>query len=217
MRLLFLNPNSTQAMTDSMVEVARNALPGTELLGWTNHDGPAAIQGPEDGAAAVAGLMALLPKAQAAAVDAIVIGCFDDTGLDRLRDAAHCPVIGIGQAAMALAALHGGRFGIVTTLDVSVPVIRANVAAYGHADACMAVVASGIPVLDVEMGGPQVRDRLSRVIADTARGGARAIVLGCAGMSALRPELGRDTDAVLVDGVVAAAHLAQVMALTIRD
>ena len=88
MRLLFLNPNSTQAMTDSMVEVARNALPGTELLGWTNHDGPPAIQGPEDGAAAVAGLMALLPKAQAAAVDAIVIGCFDDTGLGRLRDAA---------------------------------------------------------------------------------------------------------------------------------
>lgn len=210
MRLLYLNPNATEAMTDSMVSVARAT--GAEVLGWTNHLGPPAIQGPEDGEAAIEGLLALLPDAKAAAVDAIVIGCFDDTGLDRIRAAAHCPVIGIGQAAMSLAALHGERFGIVTTLDVSVPVIAANVDLYGHQHACVGVFASGIPVLDVEAGGTEVEDRMAVTIADAKAAGAGTVVLGCAGMSGLRRSLSERTDTVLVDGVAAAAFLAPALA-----
>ncbi len=68
-------------MTEAMVAAARAALPGVEVLGWTNTDGPPAIQGPEDGAAAVPGCCALLPAAAQAGVEAMVIGCFDDTGL----------------------------------------------------------------------------------------------------------------------------------------
>lgn len=208
MRLLYLNPNATEAMTQSVVAVARQAVPGAEVLGWTNHDGPPAIQGAADGAAAIAGLMALLPRARAAAVDVIVIACFDDTGLDRLRDAAHCPVIGIGQAAMAVAALRGSRFAVVTTLDVSVPVIAANVAAYGHQPACTGVLASGLPVLEVEAGGAPVETRLAATIEQARDAGAEAIVLGCAGMGRLRPPLTARTGAVLIDGVAASAHLA---------
>lgn len=210
MRLLYLNPNATVAMTDSMVSVAR-AVSGAEVLGWTNHLGPPAIQGPEDGEAAVAGLLDLLPQAKAEGVDAIVIGCFDDTGLDRLRAAAHCPLIGIGQAAMSLAALHGNRFGIVTTLDVSVPVIAANVEGYGHQNACVGVFASGLPVLEVEAGGPHVEDRLATTIASAKAAGANAVVLGCAGMSGLRHRLSEHTGTVLVDGVVASAIMAQAL------
>ncbi|PJE28838.1 allantoin racemase [Pseudooceanicola antarcticus] len=212
MRLLYLNPNATEAMTDSMVSVARDGAPAAEVLGWTNHRGPATIQGPEDGAAAVEGLLALLPEAKAAAVDAIIIGCFDDTGLEQLRQAAHCPVIGIGQAAMALAALHGDRFGIVTTLEVSVPVIAANVECYGHQEACAGVFASGLPVLEVEAGGPAVEDRMALAIAGAKAAGAGAVVLGCAGMSRLRRGLSERTGTVLVDGVLASAILAQGLA-----
>ncbi|WP_121066829.1 aspartate/glutamate racemase family protein [Chachezhania antarctica] len=212
MRLLYINPNSTEAMTESLVSVARGAVPWVEVLGWTNPDGPPAIQGAEDGERAVAGLLALLPKARAAEVDAIVIACFDDTGLEQLRAAAHCPVIGIGQAAMTVAALHGGRFGIVTTLDVSVPVIAANVAAYGHRPACAGVLASGVPVLEVEAGGADVEARLLDTIAAATAAGAGPIILGCAGMSRLRAGLAAQSGAVLVDGVLASAHLACALA-----
>ena len=119
-RLLYINPNATGSMTDQVVAVARRAaLPGTEVLGWTNRHGPAAIQGAADGDAAVAGVLALLPAAREAAADVIVIACFDDTGLDLVRAAAHCPVIGIGQAAFHMAALLGHRFSVVTTLAAS--------------------------------------------------------------------------------------------------
>ncbi|MEI4486199.1 aspartate/glutamate racemase family protein [Frigidibacter sp. MR17.14] len=212
-RILYLNPNATEAMTEAMVEAARAAVPGHEVIGWTNHDGPPAIQGAADGEAAVPGLLARLPAAAAAGAEAIVIGCFDDTGLDRLRAAAHCPVIGIGQAAFHTAALLGRRFSVVTTLQVSVPVIEDNIAAYGLSSVCAKVHASGIPVLDLEPAGPATIERLAGALAAAEAADApAALVLGCAGMAPLRDLLQPRFRARLVDGVAAAARLSVALA-----
>jgi allantoin racemase len=216
MRLLYINPNSTESMTDQVTAVARGALPEAEVLGWTNHAGPPAIQGPEDGAAAVVGLMAMLPQAAEVGADVIIIACFDDTGLDDLRAAAHCPVIGIGQAAYVTAALAYGGFAVVTTLQVSVPVLEENIARYGLSPACTAVLASGLPVLTVEQGGEAVLSRLSDSITAAVAGGAKAVALGCAGMAHLRSDLMARTSVPLIDGVAASAHLARALVLSLR-
>lgn len=209
MRILYINPNSTQAMTDSLAAQARAALPEHEILAWTNTAGPPAIQGEADGAAAIPGLLALLPKARAAGAEAIIIACFDDTGLQPLRAAAHCPVIGIGQAAFHMAALLGARFSVVTTLAVSLPVIAENLQRYGLGSVCAGLWASGLPVLALEEASPATRDQLAQALAQAgaATGGA-PVVLGCAGMAALAPEMARRTGLRLIDGVVAAGLLA---------
>ena len=209
MRLLYINPNSPVSMTEGVVAVARAALPQAEVLGWTNHDGPPAIQGPEDGAVAVAGVLALLPAARHEGVDCIVIACFDDTGLADVRAAAHCPVIGIGQAAFHMATLRGHRFSVVTTLAVSVPVIADNVASYGFDGHCARVRASGLRVLEVDEGSPATIARLADEIAlAESQDGIGAAVLGCAGMAPLLPALRDRTGLVLIDGVAASARLA---------
>lgn len=212
MRLLFINPNSTAVMTEAAVAVARRMLPGAEILGWTNHDGPPAIQGPADGAAAVAGVRALLARARAESVDVLVIACFDDTGLEEIRAVAHCPVIGIGQAAMHLAALTGGRFSVVTTLPVSVPVIEANVIAYGFGRQCARIRPSGLGVLEVEAAGSHVLARLHEEIGAAIREDrAEAVILGCAGMAPLRSRLQAQSSVPLVDGIEAACVLAEAL------
>lgn len=213
MRLLYINPNSTAHMTDSIVAVARTAVPDVEVIGWTNTDGPPAIQGPEDGEAAVAGILRLLPAARAAHADAIIIACFDDTGLAQARDAADCPVIGIGQAAFHMAALLGHRFSVVTTLDVSVPVIEENINGYGLMGLCARVRASGLGVLEVEDGSLATLARLADELAATAaQDGVTAAILGCAGMAGLRAGLQMQTRLHLIDGVAAAAALAVALA-----
>ena len=106
--IVLINPNSTEAMTQAMVETVSKA--GIVLEGWTSVDGPAAIQGSEDGAACIPPLLALVRKASDAGAKTIIIGCFDDTGLEAAREIATCPVIGIGQAAYHMAVLAGGRF-----------------------------------------------------------------------------------------------------------
>lgn len=209
MRLLYINPNSTATMTEAVVEAARAAAPGHEILGWTNTDGPPAIQGPEDGTAAVAGILRLLPEARAAGAEAIVLACFDDTGLAEVRAAASCPVLGIGQAAFHLAALLGHRFSVVTTLPVSVPVIEENLRGYGLMGQCGRVRASGLAVLEVEAAAPPTLARLAAEIAAAeAEDGVTAAVLGCAGMAPLLRPLAARTGLRLIDGVAAAAHLA---------
>lgn len=208
MRLLYINPNSTTSMTESAVAVAQAALPEAEVLGWTNASGPPAIQGLQDGQAAVGGVMAMLPAARDIGADAIVIACFDDTGLAEIRAAAHCPVFGIGQSAFQMASLLGKRFEVLTSLVISVPVIENNIRASGFAVYCLGVHASGLAVLEIEAGGVDVESRLVAHIAQVAERGLDAVVLGCCAMAPLRARIAGRASITVIDGIEASAILA---------
>lgn len=209
--IVLINPNSTESMTHAMAQAASKA--GVALEGWTSFDGPTAIQGADDGAACVAPLLALVRKASSAGARAIIIGCFDDTGLDAARDVASCPVIGIGQAAYHMAVLSARRFSVVTTLDVSVPILESNIHACGFAAQLVRVRASGVPVLDLETDpdgtAPAVIGEINRAVAEDK---VDTVVLGCAGMVHIPACFGEHETVRLIDGVASAAQLAFLLA-----
>ncbi len=207
--IIMINPNSTVSMTDEMLKVAQRAAPGAAIQAWTSHDGPPAIQGPEDGEACIPPLLALVAKALDAGAKTIVIGCSDDTGLFEARSIAPCPVIGIGQAGYHMAALAGPRFSVVTTLDVSIPVLAANVAAYGLDGQLSRVRASGVPVLDLETNRDAATAQVLAEITKAAQeDDIQSVVLGCAGMSHIPAAAPNDIPVRLIDGVAAAARIA---------
>jgi len=210
MKIAYLNPNSTPRMTDGIVACARAALPaGVEVIGLTNTAGPAAIQGKEDGDAALPGVLSLLPEARLLGADAIVIACFDDTGLAEARAVAGCPVLGIGQASYVMAQMLGLRFSVITSLPVSIPVIEENIRHSGFSGFCVSVRASGLPVLTIDAGAPETIDRIAAEIAAAAKDDmAACAVLGCAGMGHLRDVLTISSTIPVIDGVVAAGQLA---------
>ncbi|MEP5730691.1 MAG: aspartate/glutamate racemase family protein [Sulfitobacter sp.] len=206
--IVIINPNSTVSMTQAMIDTAHTVVRGVDVVGWTSTKGPAAIQGEKDGDAAIPPLLELVKKADEAGAKAIIIGCFDDTGLTPARELASCPVIGIGQAAYHLASLYGARFSVVTTLDVSVPILAANIESYGLAQNLSHVRASGVPVLALE----QDRANATRQVKDEIRAALRednvdCVVLGCAGMGYILDN-NDDVPIKLIDGVHAAVHLA---------
>ena len=210
--IVIINPNSTATMTDAMLHTARRACPGTQIEAWTSHDGPAAIQGREDGEACIPPLLKLVAKASDKGARAIIIGCFDDTGLDAARAHAACPVIGIGQAAYHLAAMVGPRFSVVTTLDVATPILTENIDAYGLSGSLGKVRASGVPVLALETDG----DASTRRVLDEIRHAQneddiQSVVLGCAGMSHIPDHAGPEITVRLIDGVRAAVHIAALL------
>jgi allantoin racemase len=209
--IVLINPNSTKAMTDAMVDTAKKT--GVEVEGWTSHAGPAAIQGPEDGEASIPPLLTLVRKASDAGAKAIIIGCFDDTGLDAARDIAACPVIGIGQAAYHIAVLSGLRFSVVTTLEVSVPILESNIRSYGFTSQLARVRASGVPVLDLETDpagtAPVVMGEINRAVSEDK---VNTIVLGCAGMVHIPAHFDKNGSVRLIDGVTSAAQLAMLLA-----
>ncbi len=214
MRIRLVNPNTTAAMTDKIVAGAVTvAAQGTIVLGATSASGPASIEGPYDGAMSLPGLLAEIAAGEAMGVDAHVIACFDDTGLDAARSLAAAPVIGIGEAAYYVAGLIAGRFSVVTTLERSVPILEQNIARYGFAGRCARVRASGVAVLELEHPNGDARRRISdEIAAALTEDRAEAIVLGCAGMVDLAAGLSEEHGVPVVEGVAAAVKLAEALA-----
>lgn len=212
MRLLVINPNTTESMTRKIGEAARAvAASGTAVDVVNPETGPPSIEGFFDGAFAVPGVIDEMRKA--GQVDATIIACFDDTGLDAARSFSDAPVIGIGEAAFHVASLVAGRFSVVTTLSRSVPVVEHNLESYGLARRCARVRASDVAVLDLEIPGSPARDRISEEIDRAIREDmAEAIVLGCAGMADLAATLSEKHGLPVIDGVVAAVKMAEGLA-----
>ncbi len=209
MRLVVINPNSTVSMTEKAVIAARDAAPGAAVLGVTCHGSPPAIQGPEDDAICRPFVLAEVDRAATAGADAIIIACFDDPALDAARARVTIPVLGIGEAGFHAAMMLGGRFSVVTTLPVAIPVIEENLAHYGMAPACSRVRAAGVAVLELE---DESSDALQKVSAEIARAkaadGVDAVVLGCAGMADLARQMELEHDVKVIDGCGAAAAFA---------
>jgi allantoin racemase len=211
MRILVVNPNTTVTMTEKIARAAKAAAnSGTEIVAATSAEGPASIEGHFDGALALPGLLDEIRRAEAEHVDAHIIACFDDTGLDAARALATAPVIGIGEAAYHTASLVAGRFSVVTTLSRSIPVLQQNLMRTGLAFRCASVRAAEVPVLALEKPNSSARQRISEEIATAVRQeGAEAIVLGCAGMADLAASLSEEHGIPVVEGVSAAVKLAE--------
>ncbi|MDP3962206.1 MAG: aspartate/glutamate racemase family protein, partial [Pseudorhodobacter sp.] len=145
MRILVINPNTTVSMTLKIGQAAKRvASPETEILAVNPKTGPASIEGYYDEAISLAGL--LQTAQEHPGVDAMVIACFDDTGLDALRCMVNCPVVGIGEAAFHVASMLANKFSVVTTLARSVPAIEHNLHRYGLASRCIRVRSSEVAV-----------------------------------------------------------------------
>jgi allantoin racemase len=212
MRILVVNPNTTASMTATIAESAsRAAHSGTEIIPVTSTMGPVSIEGYYDEAFAVPGLLAEIAKGEKAGVDAAIIACFDDTGLDAARTLADIPVIGICEAALATTAFIAQRFTIVTTMERSRLPLEHLVYRYGMAGRCK-VRAADIPVLSLEDPASNAGERLRAEISIALQEDrAEAIILGCAGMADLTAELRSEFGVPVVDGVAAAVKQAEAL------
>jgi allantoin racemase len=208
---LLINPNTTASMTRKAAVAARRvARPDTEIIATNSRSGPPSIEGFYDVAACLPGLLEEARRHRD--VDAVIIACFDDTGLDAMRCLFDVPVIGIGEAGYHAAAMVAHRFSVVTTLSRSVAGISDNLARYGLAARCASVRATDIPVLKLEEGDPASLDQIrAEIAAAISQDKAEAIVLGCAGMADLMQQLSTEFGIPVIDGVACAVGMAEAL------
>mgnify|MGYP003345832174 CR=1 FL=1 len=211
MRILVINPNTTTSMTEKISEAANNAAASyTQIIAVNPIDGPVSIEGYYDEAYCVPGLLSEIRKGELNKIDAHIIACFDDTGLESARSLARAPVIGIGEAAFHVASLLGHRFSVITTLSRSIAAIENNLMKYGLASRCARVRASDIPVLELEDPTSQAYVQISEQIELAKRvDQAEVIVLGCAGMADLAHRLSIQYSIPVIDGVAAAVKFGE--------
>ncbi|MEO5806939.1 aspartate/glutamate racemase family protein [Devosia sp.] len=212
MQLLVVNPNTTASMTATIASAATMAAASaTQIIAATSSMGPVSIEGYYDEAFALPGLLMEIARQERAGVDAAVIACFDDTGLDAARAMASIPVIGICEAALATAGFIAKRFTVVTTMERSRVPIEELVHRYGMVGRAK-VRAANISVLSLEDPNSGARDRLrNEIVKAIEQDNAEAIVLGCAGMADLAKTLQREFGMPVIDGVGAAVKQAEAL------
>jgi allantoin racemase len=211
-RIAVINPNTTASMTATIAHAARLAAgSGTEIVPVTSSMGPASIEGYYDEAFALPGLLHEIGKAEREGMNAAVIACFDDTGLDAARAMAGIPVVGICEAALMTACLIAKRFTVVTTMERSRVPIEELAQRYGMAGRAR-IRAANIAVLALEDPNSGARDRLrNEIVRAIGEDSAEAIVLGCAGMADLARTLQAEFGMPVIDGVGAAVKQAEAL------
>lgn len=210
MKILVVNVNTTETMTETIAEQARSvAAPGTEIVGLTPFVGADSVEGNyESYLAAVAVMDRVLAYDEP--YDAVIQAGFGEHGREGLQELLDVPIVDITEAAAHLAHLLGYRYSVVTTLDRAVPLIEERLLLAGLLSHCASVRASGLSVLELE----ESPDRAVSAIVDQAKAAvqddrAEVIVLGCGGMAGLDQQVREATAAPVVEGVAAAVKLAE--------
>jgi allantoin racemase len=141
-----------------------------------------------DEALAIPGVLSRVQAAEAEGMDAVVLDCMADPGLDAARELASIPVVGPAQSAIHLAAMLAHRFSVITVLEQGIPSVHRQILRYGLAEKVASVRAINIPVL--QMG--EDRERVTKAVIEVSvravvEDGAHIIVPGCTEMIGMAP------------------------------
>jgi len=198
-----VNPNSSQSITDGIKSSLREqGIPIEFMTGPSSS--PAAINNENEAQqSAEACLPGILERmGQPDPPSAVLVACYSDHPLvSRLRREVARPsgfhVLGIFEASLnaALKSIKPGeQFGIVTTGKDWEPVLTDGVLQYlmnegaedAEPDSFAGVIGTGLGVLELHGGDSgNVQTLMAQAAKALVRRGARAICLGCAGMSGL--------------------------------
>ncbi|TBW38966.1 hydantoin racemase [Siculibacillus lacustris] len=211
MRLLLINGNTTAAMTERCRATAiAAARPGTEIVAVTASRGPRVIATRTENALATAAMVELLAE-HGGDCDAVLVAVSFDTGLDALREAAPCPVVGMTEAAVHAACLLGGRFGFIGPGEHAFGIYRDVLERIG----LMSKLA-GQSVVEMRpedyLDPAAIVDTVVATALDLVRHGrAESLVLAGAAFAGLAAEIQARVPVPLVDGIAAGVVLAQAL------
>jgi len=210
MRILVVNVNTTESMTETIGRAARAvAAAGTEVVPVTPPFGPESVEGNYESYVAAVAVMEAVRR-YAEPYDAVIQAGYGEHGREGLQELLDVPVVDITEAAASTAQFLGHRYSVVTTLDRAVPRIEDRLKLAGLSERCASVRASGMSVLEVESDpDAAVRAIVAEAAAAVAEDHAEVICLGCGGMAGLTTEVEARTGVPVVDGVAAAVTIAE--------
>lgn len=210
MRILVVNVNTTESITETIAQQARSvASPGTEIVGLTPYFGAESVEGNfESYLAAIAVMDRVMAYDQP--FDAVIQAGYGEHGREGLQELLNVPVVDITEAAASTAMFLGHAYSVVTTLDRTVPLIEDRLKLAGLYQRCASVRASGMAVLELEQDPLAAMEAIVRQAELAIREDkAEVICLGCGGMAGLDEQIRQRTGVPVVDGVTAAVTIAE--------
>ena len=213
MKLLLVNGNTTQAVTDLVrVDALRHTRPGTEITAVTATFGVPIVSSELENVIAGHAVLDLLAT-HARGHDAAVLAISFDTALTAARQLLDIPVIGMTEASLHTACLIGRRFGLITFGTLSrtlyVDLVRERGLQDRMADCVSIEVASVAAYLEPAALDKLVCDAAYALAADR---GADVVVICGAAVAGIAARLQPQLQVPLLDGIGCAVRLAEMLA-----
>ena len=212
MRILIVNANTSQVVTDKVAAQARaSASPGTEIVAVTGRFGARVIGTRAEHAIGEHSTIALVSQ-HAPGCDAVVIGVSYDTGLRGARELLPVPVVGMTEAGLLTACMLGGRIGVISFGRRVLPLYHELVASYG-----LTARIAGWRMLEstvaYQSGAHEELDRELVAAANDLieRDGAETVVLTGAVMAGVPARLQKDVPVPLIDCMACAVRQAELL------
>lgn len=206
MKILLINPNTTQRITDNLVAQARRVVgSAAEIVGVTAKTGPAIIRSAQDNRVAEQSMIEMA-TAHHVDCDAIVLGVSMDTALHAVRALVPVPVVGMTEGGLLTACLLGQRVGCLTLGSHMRALYEQLSTSYGLETRIVKWHAPDLAVAYEAGPSPEIVEGLVRecqVLIDDEH--ADVIVLCAAVLSGYGHALGHRLRVPVVDAIQAAA------------
>ena len=207
-QILVINPNSNEAVTEGMAKELQsfNFSDGPEIVCVSLTQGPFGIESQADVESVKLPLRNMVYDRKD--IDAFVIACYSDPGLQVCREATDRPVFGIQECGVLAAMAQGDRFGVIALQERS---IRRHLLYLRQMGVMGRFAKERAANLSVEecASGKKTFDKLFTVAQQLRdEDQADTIILGCAGMASHRSSLESRIGIPVIDPVQAAVSMA---------
>jgi allantoin racemase len=213
MRILIINPNTSESMTAKIREVADRAKrDDCEITVICPTRGPITLESSYDEAYAIAPTIDLVKQANTEAYDAIILACFCDVGVEAAKEISSVPVLGLEEATLSIALLLGDKFGIMTEKRPRVAMKKLHVRRHGLLErmACIRPLELSVAELDADPERTKAAGMAlaRRMVEDD---GAEVIIMGCAAMAGYGDDLERELGVPVLDPLKVTVKVAEAL------
>ena len=207
-QILVINPNSNKEVTKGIAKELQsfNFSDGPEIVCEDLPEGPFGIESQADIESVKLPLRNIV--SERIDIDAFVIACYSDPGLQVCREATDRPVFGIQECGVLAAMAQGDRFGVIALQERSVRRHLLYLRQMGVMGRFAKERAANLSVEECASGA-KTFDKLCTV-AQQLRDEDKAdtVILGCAGMASHRSSLESRIGIPVIDPVEAAVSMA---------
>lgn len=207
-KILVVNPNSNPQVTRNLAEALQplSFADGPEIECITMAEGPFGVETQADLESATMPLRRLVAADNSS--DAFVIACYSDPGLHVCREGTARPVFGIGESGILAALSRGDTFGVIAVGQGSIGRHLRYLRQMSLMDRFVGERPLNMTVAESASGDQTLARMIAvgRVLKE--EDGAKAIVMGCAGMSRHRAALEDALGVPVIDPAQAAVTMA---------
>ena len=213
MKILIINPNTSQSMTDKIRSVAEAAKrDDCQVTVICPVRGPVTLESSYDEAYAIAPTIDLVKQANDEDYDAIILACFCDLGVEAAKEISSIPVLGLEETTLSVALLLGAKFGIMTEKRPRVAMKELHVRRHGLLERMASIRPLELSVAELDADPERTKATgmaLARRMVE--EDGAEVIIMGCAAMTGYSDDLERELQVPVLDPPVVTLKVAEAL------